>query len=392
MRVKTTLALATFLLCICGAIFAAQLVPVSDTNVTVIPVGMGYSPTTLTAWGSAQAVEAQWQYSCAYGNAANVRSNAYVHYFCLSAVAVGALISPADANDPSKAAKDIAAECHAQQASLGVALWAYADQSSPLAEAVTQPSKVEEFVSSAGCSLTPGISPGIIAHEFGHGQGEGHQAQFNTIAASASGVFAQAIGVQLPDGTCDIMSTGKCFNQGVVSGPQSCIGGQCYSCSGGKCNNAAVGNATRDLVASYAPTPRDTSLCVADATTFCLDHGRFKVRAQWVTAEPVAVEGQPDPISTGWGQTLTLVKSTGATVDGGGVAWFFSSDNPELLIKVINGCVLNSYYWVFFSAGTDVGFQITVTDTLTGRMKVYQNNVGVAAVPIEDTSAFAACP
>ncbi len=145
-------------------------------------------------------------------------------------------------------------------------------------------------------------------------------------------------------------------------------------------------------MASYAPTPRDTSLCVADATTFCLDHGRFKVRAQWVTAEPVAVEGQPDPISTGWGQTLTLVKSTGATVDGGGVAWFFSSDNPELLIKVINGCVLNSYYWVFFSAGTDVGFQITVTDTLTGRMKVYQNNVGVAAVPIEDTSAFAACP
>ena len=49
-------------------------------------------------------------------------------------------------------------------------------------------------------------------------------------------------------------------------------------------------------------------------------------------------------------------------------------------------------YWVFFAAGTNVEFTVTVTDTQTGTVKTYSNPLNTAAPPVQDTSAFATCP
>ena len=68
-----------------------------------------------------------------------------------------------------------------------------------------------------------------------------------------------------------------------------------------------------------------------------------------------------------------------------------TSGNPEVLIKVLNACIpqLGNKHWVFYSAGTNVEFQIVVTDTRSGAVRSYQNALGNPAPPVQDTSAFA---
>lgn len=74
------------------------------------------------------------------------------------------------------------------------------------------------------------------------------------------------------------------------------------------------------------------------------------------------------------------------------VFWFFDEANWELMVKVVDGCAFNNRYWVFGAATTDVAYTLTITDTLTGHVKTYQNPLGVAAPAITDTGAFVTCP
>lgn len=53
-------------------------------------------------------------------------------------------------------------------------------------------------------------------------------------------------------------------------------------------------------------------------------------------------------------------------VGQGGVLWFFDRSNPELLVKVLDGCAIDGYFWVYISAGTDVGVDLLIGDTATG--------------------------
>jgi hypothetical protein len=116
--------------------------------------------------------------------------------------------------------------------------------------------------------------------------------------------------------------------------------------------------------------------CVEDEFTHCFHDGRFAVSATF--RAPGAELGQARRIP------LT---------DQSGLYWFFFADNVEMLIKVLNACVDPfNRYWVFLAATTNVEFTVTVVDTQTPAVKVYRNDQGVAAVPIQDTDAFATCP
>jgi hypothetical protein len=108
-----------------------------------------------------------------------------------------------------------------------------------------------------------------------------------------------------------------------------------------------------------------------------MNNGRFSARGTFRTAA---------------GQTGPFMAVPVATAPDSGLFWFFAPSNLEMLIKVLNGCGLNSRYWVFFSAGTNVEFTVTVTDTQTGATKTYSNALNTAAPPVQDTSAFATCP
>ena len=78
-------------------------------------------------------------------------------------------------------------------------------------------------------------------------------------------------------------------------------------------------------------------------------------------------------------------------VTRGGLFWFFGADNPEVLAKVLDGCAINGKHWFFSSAGTNVGYRLTLLDTRTGASKTYANRDLVEAVPIQDSSALP-CP
>jgi len=74
-----------------------------------------------------------------------------------------------------------------------------------------------------------------------------------------------------------------------------------------------------------------------------------------------------------------------------GLFWFFGPNNWEMLVKVLNGCGLNQHYWVFAAAPTTVEYTLNVTDTVTGLSTSYQNDLGVAAPAVADTTAIAGC-
>lgn len=115
--------------------------------------------------------------------------------------------------------------------------------------------------------------------------------------------------------------------------------------------------------------------CTPNATTLCLNNGRFRVTATFATSA-----GQS-------GNGMAVAETTDT-----GMFWFFSSNNIEMIIKVVNGCALNSRYWVFAGGLTNVAVTITVTDTSSGQQRTYSNPQGVAFQPIQDTNAFATCP
>lgn len=101
--------------------------------------------------------------------------------------------------------------------------------------------------------------------------------------------------------------------------------------------------------------------CPTGTAVACLG-GRFTAEISWRT---------PDG-ATGAGRSTPLASDTGAF-------WFFDRQNPELLIKVLDGRAVNGHYWVFFGALTNVEYDLTVTDTETGARRTWHNPAGTMA-------------
>ena len=114
-------------------------------------------------------------------------------------------------------------------------------------------------------------------------------------------------------------------------------------------------------------------LCAADAVTLCLGDGRFRVSVDWTS-----------PDTTGRGHAV-------ADTADSGLFWFFSPDNREMLVKIVDGCDANGHFWVFASAATDVALRMTVEDLVAGEVRRYDNPIGEPARPVVDTAAFATC-
>jgi len=150
--------------------------------------------------------------------------------------------------------------------------------------------------------------------------------------------------------------------------------------------NAMTDEVTRFTVGDDMALP-----CVADEITLCIDQqpgdGRFKVTMTWHTelnggqsgdafATPLAELGLP----------------------AGGLLSFFEG-NPEVLVKILDGCAENGRFWVFVSPTTTLGFELTVEDTLAriqgAESSVYktvvENADGEFARPYFDIEAFDTC-
>ena len=122
--------------------------------------------------------------------------------------------------------------------------------------------------------------------------------------------------------------------------------------------------------------------CVADATTLCIDDEPGDRRFEITVSYSTMLNGG----TAGDGQAISLAP---LDIRRGGLFWFFDITNPELLIKVLNGCAIDGHFWVFWSAGTTVGLELRVTDTTTGATVTYLSTDGQPAEPVTDTAAFA---
>jgi streptogramin lyase len=151
-------------------------------------------------------------------------------------------------------------------------------------------------------------------------------------------------------------------------------------------SEASVPRAVRTavLAASPAAPAATAAACTPSATRLCVDHlpgdGRFAVEVAYETTLGGGTAGDAGALP---------LASLG--VASGGVFYFADAGNPEMLLKVLDGCGFNDRFWVFYSAGTNLGLTTTVTDTVTGFSKQYTNPDRTPAPPIQDTN-FMPCP
>lgn len=117
--------------------------------------------------------------------------------------------------------------------------------------------------------------------------------------------------------------------------------------------------------------PVTAATCRADNTSLCLQDGRYQVHARWAGGEDSGVaRGIPRTSDTG-------------------MFWFFSPDNIELVVKVLDGCGLNGHRWGVMGGLTDVGVEVTVRDTASdAAVKTYLNSEGGPFATRFDVTAF----
>lgn len=93
------------------------------------------------------------------------------------------------------------------------------------------------------------------------------------------------------------------------------------------------------------------STCTDTPTSVCLLGERYKVEV---------LRGS---------STAGASRITGQT----GSFTFFSANNHEVVVKVLDGSTWNGHRWVFFGSLTDQAYQVRVTDTVTGNNVVYDS-------------------
>ncbi|MXW00271.1 MAG: hypothetical protein F4X59_00160 [Holophagales bacterium] len=100
--------------------------------------------------------------------------------------------------------------------------------------------------------------------------------------------------------------------------------------------------------------------CRAGDSFLCLGQRRFEVQVHWTDPDVAGNFGSGGAIPV-------------ATSDESGLFWFFDPANLELVVKVLDGRVLNGHYWVFYGALSDVEYWVTVRDTVGGLNRTYHN-------------------
>ncbi|HTR04623.1 MAG TPA: alkaline phosphatase family protein, partial [Thermoanaerobaculia bacterium] len=67
--------------------------------------------------------------------------------------------------------------------------------------------------------------------------------------------------------------------------------------------------------------------------------------------------------------------------------WFFSPEQVDVVVKVVDGRAINGKFWVFYGSLTTEQYTLTVTDTIGGGVRTYTNAQGQSSSGA-DTSAF----
>lgn len=133
----------------------------------------------------------------------------------------------------------------------------------------------------------------------------------------------------------------------------------------------AAGAYEVEVLANGQPAARETlDVLPAEAT---LGQGRFRVTASWRSR---------------LGE-FGIARLAEPTTTDSALYYFFSPNNWELMVKVLNGCAINGHYWVFAAASTDVEYTVSIIDNLAGAGPfTFGNTAGQPAVAVTNINAF----
>lgn len=128
--------------------------------------------------------------------------------------------------------------------------------------------------------------------------------------------------------------------------------------------------------------------CYIDDDSACLVGGRFEILARFLDPG-----GDYRPSRWRWGYDSQrgvhryhsarvynewATRSLYFTGDSSALFHFFTPNNVELLVKVLDGCRINGKWWVFASAATDLQYAVKVFDLATGEHYIFEPEPTVA--------------
>lgn len=130
--------------------------------------------------------------------------------------------------------------------------------------------------------------------------------------------------------------------------------------------------------------------------------GRLWVGTEAAGLHRALIEDPSAPLHFDGGRftaTITWKDFAGATGSGrsgawtadSGFFWFFLPDNVEVMVKVLDGTLINGHFWVFVGSLSNVEFELEVRDEWTGAERVYRNPSGRFA-SFGDIEAFVSEP
>jgi hypothetical protein len=157
------------------------------------------------------------------------------------------------------------------------------------------------------------------------------------------------------------------------------VGGNAFSGVGA---STLFGNEGRNVVVNGSVFLQGQEpACQADETTLCIDGSpgdqRFQAKVDFQTEQG----GKPH----GAAKVIPL-DSVG--IPSGGIFWFTNPQNPEMLLKVLNACSTNGFFWIFYAAGTNFALRTEVVDTVSGLSWVRENADRTQAPPVADIRAI----
>lgn len=123
------------------------------------------------------------------------------------------------------------------------------------------------------------------------------------------------------------------------------------------------------------------------------NHGGYR-RATATPAKNVAIAGYDvyvsfwtDPAATGRAATIHAGASS-ALGDRSAVYYFFGEDNPELFVKVLDGCGVNGYEWAYVAALTTLKYNVLIVRRSDRASRDYRGAAELGPWTHSDAAAF----
>lgn len=174
------------------------------------------------------------------------------------------------------------------------------------------------------------------------------------------------------------------------------------SCRAGNCDRALVEDAleTGESLVALRPQAAEAALMryrphLHGRGASLAPHDLRAVRGLYPEEKPGCTHGPAVTLRDGhevsmcwWRADGVGGEVSGEILDGASALfWFFERGNPEVLVKVLDGCGLNGHRWVFASGATDLGYEFKVAAP-DGRIGTWENWPGRYSLPTRDLKAF----